>query len=154
MPNNIIEQINAELADKTRSNPSIHLAEHHSIMPQHLYDNKHLNKQGVSHLAREFKDIVLERTHNPEHGTNHSQTDRITTARPQTSPLIQYNNNTPSQRTGPRRWQEWKPPTSRWISRPQQSREKEEEILTLLSTLCNDVTELKKQKRQDNDNHL
>uniref|UniRef100_A0A8C5MR32 Scavenger receptor cysteine-rich type 1 M130 n=1 Tax=Leptobrachium leishanense TaxID=445787 RepID=A0A8C5MR32_9ANUR len=63
--NHIIQNINTELAAKTSSKPNIHLAQHPSITPEHLYDNKHLNKQGVSHLAREFKDIVLNRTHIP-----------------------------------------------------------------------------------------
>lgn len=130
--NNITQQINTELADKTRSKPSIHLAQHHSIPPQHLYDNKHLNKQGVSILAREFKDIVLGRSHYPEPDTNHPQTDTTTT--PQTPPLTQY--NTLKEKKGPQRWQEWrKPPTPRWTPRRLQSREMEE-IRILLSTVC------------------
>uniref|UniRef100_A0A8C5W891 SGNH hydrolase-type esterase domain-containing protein n=1 Tax=Leptobrachium leishanense TaxID=445787 RepID=A0A8C5W891_9ANUR len=48
--NHIIQNINTELAAKTSSKPNIHLAQHPSITPEHLYDNKHLNKQGVSHL--------------------------------------------------------------------------------------------------------
>ncbi|OCT56121.1 hypothetical protein XELAEV_18002022mg [Xenopus laevis] len=138
IPHHIIQNINAELVDKISSIPNTQLAQHSLITAHHLYDEKHLNKQGVSLLAKEIKDIVLNRP--PRPGTNHINPNTEPTtivSRPQTSSMTTQNRNSTYPKGGSQRWHEYrKSPPQNWTQRiPHASNM--EEIRHLLSTLCN-----------------
>ncbi|OCT86639.1 hypothetical protein XELAEV_18020322mg [Xenopus laevis] len=99
IPHHIIQNINAELVDKISSVPNTWLAQHSLITPHHLYDEKHPNKQGVSLLAKEIKDIVLNRP--PRPGTNHINPNTEPTtivSRPQTSSMTTQTETVPIQK--------------------------------------------------------
>ncbi|KAI2644553.1 Histone-lysine N-methyltransferase MECOM [Labeo rohita] len=58
-PPHIIYNINAELSRGCSVLPNVHLAHHHHIGPQHLYDGLHLHKDGVRIFAKSLKDAAL-----------------------------------------------------------------------------------------------
>ncbi|RXN28341.1 hypothetical protein ROHU_019352 [Labeo rohita] len=61
-PPHIIYNINAELSRGCSALPNVHLAHHHHIGLQHLYDGLHLHKDGVCIFAKSLKDAALGRS--------------------------------------------------------------------------------------------
>ncbi|KAJ8336636.1 hypothetical protein SKAU_G00378560 [Synaphobranchus kaupii] len=62
VPQRIIHSINAEVSRGCALLPNVHLAHHRDIRHYHLYDQVHLNKEGVKMFARVLKDTALGRT--------------------------------------------------------------------------------------------
>ncbi len=62
MPPHIIYSINAEISRGCSALPNVHLAHHHHIGLQHLYDGLHLHKDGVRVFAKTLKDAALGRS--------------------------------------------------------------------------------------------
>ncbi|MGH0119403.1 UNVERIFIED_CONTAM: hypothetical protein FKN15_046004 [Acipenser sinensis] len=61
VPFHIIHSINAEVSRGCALLPSVHLAHHHHIRPHHMYDQVHLNREGMKLFAKSLKDIALGR---------------------------------------------------------------------------------------------
>ncbi len=61
-PPHIIYGINAEISRGCSALPNVHLAHHHHIGLQHLYDGLHLHKDGVRIFAKSLKDAALGRS--------------------------------------------------------------------------------------------
>ncbi|KAJ8383223.1 hypothetical protein SKAU_G00040010 [Synaphobranchus kaupii] len=62
VPQRIIHSINAEVSLGCALLPNVHLAHHRDIRHYHLYDQVHLNKEGVKMFTRVLKDTALGRT--------------------------------------------------------------------------------------------
>ncbi len=61
-PPQINYSINAEISRGCSALPNVHLAHHHHIDLQHLYDGLHLHKDGVCIFAKTLKDAALGRS--------------------------------------------------------------------------------------------
>ncbi len=61
-PPHIIYSINAEISRGCSALPNVHLAHHHHVGLQHLYDGLHLHKDGVRVFAKTLKDAALGRS--------------------------------------------------------------------------------------------
>ncbi|XP_058852619.1 uncharacterized protein LOC131699580 [Acipenser ruthenus] len=61
VPFHIIHSINTEVSRGCALLPSVHLAHHHHIRPHHMYDQVHLNREGMKLFAKSLKDIALGR---------------------------------------------------------------------------------------------
>ncbi len=61
-PPQIIYSINAAISRGCSALPNVHLAHHHHIGFQHLYDGLHLHKDGVRIFANTLKDAALGRS--------------------------------------------------------------------------------------------
>ncbi|KAJ8342273.1 hypothetical protein SKAU_G00322010 [Synaphobranchus kaupii] len=62
VPQRIIHSINAEVSRGCALLPNVHLAHHRDFRHYHLYDQVHLNKEGVKMFTRVLKDTTLGRT--------------------------------------------------------------------------------------------
>ncbi|KAJ8348913.1 hypothetical protein SKAU_G00275020 [Synaphobranchus kaupii] len=62
VPQRIIHSINAEVSRGCALLPNVHLAHHRDFRHYHLYDQVHLNKEGVKMFTRVLKDTALGRT--------------------------------------------------------------------------------------------
>ena len=82
VPQRVIHSINAEVSRSCALMPNVHLAHHRDIRHHHLYDQVHLNKEGVKMFAKVLKDTALGRTST----SNHRENSRIPGPRPRPPP--------------------------------------------------------------------
>lgn len=81
IPTHRIADLNKEIHQACMSIENVHIIHHEDITSEHLYDTVHLNKKGVSLLARNMKDTVLHRRRAP------SVQKKNTNVPPQLKPL-------------------------------------------------------------------
>lgn len=75
-PHHIIREINKGLYDACSNIRNVDIIQHDDISSKHLFDPVHLNKKGVSLLAKEIKDCVLKRKRPPIHRGRSDNTPR------------------------------------------------------------------------------
>ncbi|KAF4099047.1 hypothetical protein G5714_021077 [Onychostoma macrolepis] len=61
VPPSVIDKISEEVRHSCSSLPNVHLVNHSSIRPWHLFDGLHLNQDGVRIFAKAIKDVALGR---------------------------------------------------------------------------------------------
>ena len=82
VPQRVIHSINAEASRSCALLPNVHPAHHRDVQHHHLYDQVHLNKEGVKMFAKVLKDTALSRTST----SNHRENRRIPGPRPRPPP--------------------------------------------------------------------